>query len=307
LLQALAQYAADKQALASALAEARSVEDSARQELAAAEQVRAKLAQTLPHYQSEEKSYRELAEQGYVGRLMANEKSRDRIEREQDLYAQEATLQAIRAKIRQAQEKIRQLDADHRAKLHAERLEAVAQFEKLRQELSKQSRRNALLELKAPQDGIIKDLATHTAGTVVSPGTILMTLVPDAERLRAEVWIQNDDIGFVRPDMPVKLKLSAYPFQKYGMLSGKVIHVGADAADENKNNAQDSSHDVVTGHLLYRTLVQLDTPYLIADGHRHRLTPGMQVVAEVRLGERSVLEYVLSPVQKALQEAARER
>ena len=79
-----------------------------------------------------------------------------------------------------------------------------------------------VLELKAPQDGIIKDLATHTEGAVLSPGTVLMTIVPADEPLRAEVWVGNRDRGFVHEGQKVKLKIRPYPFQKYGMVEGVV-------------------------------------------------------------------------------------
>ncbi len=104
-------------------------------------------------------------------------------------------------------------------------------MDKLEQEATKQRHKQTLLELKAPQAGKIKDVATHTIGSVVSPGTILLTLVPGNEPLQAEVMINNDDVGFVHEGQSVKLKLAAYPFQKYGMVEGKVTHVSADAAD----------------------------------------------------------------------------
>ena len=301
-LQAAAQYAADRQALASAIAEEQSVMDKARHDQETAEQVKTKLVQTLPHYQSQEKAYQDLAAQGFMGRLMADEKARDRIEREQDLRAQESAILSAQAGFRRSEQRIRQLNADYRMRLQAERVEAYGQFEKLRQELAKQERRNTLLELRAPQDGVIKDLATHTAGTVVSPGTILMTLVPSNERLRAEVWIRNEDVGFVRPELPARIKLTAFQFQKYGMLDGRVVQVGADAADGN-----DDKTSRTEGQLLYRALVDLDAPFLEMDGQRYALAAGMQVSAEVKLGDRSVLEYLLSPIQKAFHEAGRER
>jgi HlyD family secretion protein len=125
-----------------------------------------------------------------------------------------------------------------------------------------------------------------------------MTLVPKDEILRAEVWVKNDDIGFVRERQPVKVKLAAFTFQKYGMLEGEVLHVGADAAGEPPKGAEP---------LAYRTLVDLKSQVLEAEGQKHRLSPGMQVSAEIHLGTRTVLEYLLSPVSKAFQEAARER
>ena len=302
-LQAAAQYVADRQAMDSAIAEEHGLMDKARHDLAAAEQVRTKLRQTLPHYQSQEKAYWELAEQGFMGRLMADEKSRDRIEREQDLRTQESVILSAQASIDQSEKRVRQLRADYRMRLQAERVEAYGQFEKLRQELAKQERRNTLLVLRAPQDGVIKDLATHTVGTVVTPGTILMTLVPNSETLRAEVWIRNEDVGFVRPGQMAKVKLMAFQFQKYGMLGGKVAQVGADAADAGEGKPSSAE----AGQLLYRALVDLDAPYLEMDGRRYALAAGMQVATEVTLGDRSVLEYMLSPIRKAFHEAGRER
>ncbi len=77
---------------------------------------------------------------------------------------------------------------------------------------------------------MVKDIATHTAGTVVQPNAVLLTLVPQDDILRAEVWVSNQDIGFVRAGQLVKVKLAAFPFQKYGMVEGTVEHVSADAS-----------------------------------------------------------------------------
>ncbi len=76
---------------------------------------------------------------------------------------------------------------------------------------------------------MVKDLATHTVGTVVWPGTLLLTL--------HQVWVRNDDIGFVHPQQAFKLKPKAFEYQKYGMQDGWVRQVGADAADRPQGRA----------------------------------------------------------------------
>ena len=135
-----------------------------------------------------------------------------------------------------------------------------------------------------------------------------MTLVPREETLRAEVWIGNDDVGFVRPGQPVKLKLATFPFQRYGMVGAVVEHVGADAADGGTTNAGSPPDHVARGQpLLYRALLAIDPASRDPEGMRLPLAAGMQVSAEIHLGRRTVLEYLLSPVQKAWHEAARER
>ena len=115
--------------------------------------------------------------------------------------------------------------------------------------------------------------------------------------------MRNEDVGFVATGQAVKVKLMAYPFQKYGLVQGTVEHVGADA------QAADSQR-AATGLApqSYKALVRLDSQELVAaSGERLRLTPGMAVQAEIHQGRRSVLEYLLSPVQKVAGEAARER
>lgn len=288
--QAQAQHAANVAAYQNALAQEGSTLGRARHELAAANQVRAKLLAVLPHYREQERAFEKLSRDGFAGRLMYTDKQRERIEKEQDLKTQEFTLAAAQATIAQSEQRLAQIKADYERLLQAERTEVAPQAERLRQELAKQRHRSALLELRAPQSGTVKDLATHTPGTVVAPGTILMTIVPLGEKLRAEVWVSNDDIGFVRAAQPAKIKLAAFQFQKYGMLEGSVAQVSADATEG-----------------AFRALIDLAHPHLETDGHRYALAPGMQVVAEIHLGDRTVLEYLLSPVRKAFHEAGRER
>lgn len=305
-----AQYRANVQAYENALAQERSLLQKAKHDLAAAQETKAKLEQVLPHYVEQEKAFNKLARDGYAGRLMATDKARERIEKEQDLRSQEFTIRSNQSLIEQSERKIAQITADYRRQLQTDRVEIAGQFDKAKQELTKNEHRFGLLELRAPQAGMVKDLATHTVGTVTSPGTILMTLVPQNEDMLAEVWVSNQDVGFVRPGQDVKIKLSAFTFQKYGMIEGTVRQVSADATEAPSPNTRSDAltgRDRPMGPLTYRASVALKTQSLTADGEKYALAPGMQVAAEINLGTRTVLEYVLSPVQKAFHEAARER
>lgn len=302
-----AQYRANRTALEAALAEESSHLLKARQDLSAAEQVRAKLTDTLPHYRDQEEAFDRLAQKGFAGALTVSDKRRERIEKEQELKTQKHVIESARASIMQSEKKLAQIDSDYRRQLYAERNDVDNALDKLTQEIAKQSHRKDLLELKSSQAAIVKDLAT-TIGTVVQPGTVLLTLVPTEDTLRAEVWVSNEDIGFVRPGRSVKLKFAAYPFQKYGMIEGTVEHVSADAADNaNNHDAPQNEEKRNSMPLLFKALVALKTMKLEMDGERFPLNAGMQTSAEILLGSRTVAEYLLSPVQKAWHEAARER
>lgn len=94
--------------------------------------------------------------------------------------------------------------------------------------------------------------------------------------MRAEVWVSNDDIGFVRNGQNVKLKLAAFPFQKYGMIDGRVEHVSADATDSNAASGMSSNDKPArTQPLLYKTLVVLKAMHLEMDGERFQLGAGI--------------------------------
>jgi len=150
----------------------------------------------------------------------------------------------------------------------------------------------------------------------VQPGTVVLTLVPHGEQLFADVNIKNEDAGFVQIGQRAQVKMAAYPFQKYGMLSGKVIHVSADATEITRSNAGGTESNggrpedpaLPPTVATYKARIQLDRQTLRdPQGRLLHIAPGMQIVAEVNQGRRSVLEYLLSPVQKALSEAGRER
>lgn len=236
---------------------------------------------------------------------MVSDKRRERIEKEQELATQQHVIASARASIDQSVKKLEQIKAEYRQRLHTERAEARLQLDRLEADWQKQHHRRALMELRAPHEGIVKELATHTVGTVVQPGTVLATLVPQQAPLKVEVWVSNDDIGFVRPGQPVKLKFAAYPFQKYGMAQGEVHWVNADAQAEESGRAV--ATEGVASPPRYKATVNLLEAELVRDEMRYALTAGMQAQAEILLGQRTVVQYLLSPVQRAWHEAARER
>ncbi len=302
--QVLAQYRARRQSYLDALAQEHATLERAQHDLAAARQQLAKLHATVPLYQQAARSYERLVGEGFVSELGANEKVRDRIEKEQELKAQQAALSGLASAVEQSRRRVAQITSSHESQLRNERVELQGQQERTQGELRKQVYRSGLLELRAAEDGIVKDLATYTPGAVVQPGSVLLNLVPVREPLFAEVAIRNEDVGFVVPGQAVKVKLQAYPFQKYGMVEGKVELVSADSLANDPQKAASQGQSPQS----YKALVRLGSQDLRApDGEVLKLTPGMVVQAEIHQGRRTVLEYLLSPVQKVAQEAARER
>jgi HlyD family secretion protein len=97
--------------------------------------------------------------------------------------------------------------------------------------------------------------------------------------------------------MPVRVKVSSYEFQKYGMLDGQVETISPDAINEEGNPLMKN----------YRVLIDLGKQFIEREGEQFDLRPGMQVVSEIRLGTRTVMDYLLSPIQRAVLSSGNER
>jgi len=309
--QVNAQFEARKQALADTLAQEGEALNKARADLLASQQVLDKLARTLPSYRQSATAYQELAKDGYVAELSAVDKARDLLEKEQDWRAQTANVQSLQAAIAQSERRLSSLRSQYRSQLENERIDTLGLINKSGQELEKSSVRSGQMAIYAPSAGVVKDVAATTQGAVVAAGSVLMSIVPTEDQLQAEVLLNHDDVGFAAVGQSARLKVAAYPFQKWGMLDGQVRMVGADATDPKAAaSVTGATTPPAAGQASsgYRTLIQLASLRLPGAGATNLpMSAGMAVTAEIHQGRRTVLEYLLSPVQKVWQEAARER
>jgi HlyD family secretion protein len=297
------QFKARRQAYQDALAQETEALNKTKADLAAAQQVLEKLSQTAPVYRQSAEAYRKLVTEGFVGELAAAEKSREAVEKEQDLKTQAANVVSLNAAIAQGEKRVAAVRSQYRSQLEDMRVETHAVLNRSAQEFEKSSVKAGMLEIRSPANGIVKDVAVTAKGAVVAAGATLMNVVPVGESLQAEVLMKNEDVGFVAAGQHARIKVAAYPFQKYGMLEGSVGLISADAADPRQTPQGQAPQ------LTYRALLKLDASALrsAATGESLALTPGMLVTAEIHQGQRTVLEYLLSPVRKVTQEAARER
>lgn len=297
-MQVQAQYIARRKSYEDAVAQDEAALQRARAELAAAQQTLIKLREVLPIVKGAAEKHEQLEKAGFVSPLSSADKRREYLEKSQELQAQGESVNALKAAIVQQERKLESVRSGYRMQLQGERLEILSQLNRLEQEKQKSNVRAGQLEIRAPTDGIVKDLVITTAGAVVQAGAPLMSIVPRNEPLMAEVQLGNEDAGFVGVGQAVRLKIAAYPFQKYGLLEGTVSHVAADATQAEGNQQVP----------VYRAHVKLASQALRTPaGEQLTLSPGMLVSAEIHQGERSVLEYLLSPVQKVTSEAGRER
>jgi len=135
----------------------------------------------------------------------------------------------------------------------------------------------------------------HTVGGVVTEAQPLLAIVPDKEMLEVEAMVQNKDIGFVRVGQPVTVKVESFPYTRYGYLEGKVESISHDALQDEKRG------------LVYQARVRLPKTWLLIDGTRVNLTAGMVVSAEIKTGQRQVMDYFLSPLKSNMENSLTER
>ncbi len=259
------------------------------------------LVETLERFRAEEAAIDELLAKGYVSKLQALEKERQRISAEQQLVAVRHRRAGAADGIAQQGKRVESLRAERESFLREESEKLASNRDRLVAGVAEAEDVLAATELRAPTSGVIKDLATHTIGSVVAPGTVLATLVPDGEPLTAEVWIENQDIEHVDIGRAVKVKLDALDFRRYGVFLGRVAQVTEDAT---ASSERPEAAGLAPGSYQYRALVEIEPA---ADGRaNHRFTAGMQLTAEIIVGERTVLAYLVSPLQKVAAEAGQE-
>lgn len=188
-----------------------------------------------------------------------------------------------------------QARAEARAKVLGDLAKAQAEISLREEELVKSRQRTSLQRLTAPVDGTIAQLAVHTIGGVVEAAKPIMVIVPKGGSLVAEVKLLNKDAGFVRAGQPVAVKLEAFPFTRYGTVPGTVESIGSDAVPDEQLG------------LVYTARIALDRATIDRNGISTPLTPGLSATADIRTGRRSIISYLISPIDETAQEAGRER
>jgi len=156
--------------------------------------------------------------------------------------------------------------------------------------------------LKSPVRGMVKAIKANTLGGVIAAGAPVMEILPLGPRVMVEARIKPIDIGFVQVGQEVQVKLSAYESTLYGTLRGKVQSISPDALGDTERSASPTAGDST----YYRAMVVADGASLTSAGKALAVLPGMTGSAEIKVGQRSVLSFVLRPMLK-VSDAFRER
>jgi HlyD family secretion protein len=192
------------------------------------------------------------------------------------------------------------------AKTRSDRDTAAAQ-------LSKAQLRHRMAELRAPRDGTVLEVGDRPEGSVVREAEPLLRLVPANAPIIAEIRIDTRDVARLHVGDGVTVKFEALPWQQFGLAHGVLKSLGPDTlADENpRETAEDATNPGLKSAaresaIHYRAQVELAETKFRNLPSEFALRPGMRVVADMKVGRRSILEYILNPVTRIISDSLRE-
>jgi hemolysin D len=266
-----------------------------RAEIATVREAIAKLEATVPTAQTRETDFKKLVAEGFISSHATQDKTRERVELERDLATTRAKLLEAQSTLNETEQGRASYRAETQRLLSDRNAVAASKHLQLAQDHTKATQRERLTQLTAPVDGVIQQLAIYSSGGVVTAAQPLMIVVPDSAQVTADVNIANLDIGFVNVGQIAAVKLETFPYTKYGAVPATVSIVTADAVTDEKKGSY------------YPATLTLSQKTMNIDGKQVSLSPGMNVTAEIKTGQRRVIEYLLSPIQRAGSESLRER
>lgn len=288
----IAAQLAEIEATTASLANARS---SALADANAARATAARLADTVPILDRQIERMKRLDAKGYAPGQRLLELERQRRGEVGDRSVSLAQIDRGMSEARKLDQQIAQTREQARGTALADLAKAEAEAILRREEVTKATQMNRFQRLVAPVDGVVQNMEVHTLGGVVEAAKPLMTVVPAKGALEVEARILNKDVGFVRLGQEAAVKLEAFPFTRYGTVPGRVRSISRDAVQDKDLG------------LVYIATITLDRSYVDADGWRYGLTPGLAATVDVKTGTRSIISYLISPLQTSIAQAGHEK
>lgn len=206
-----------------------------------------------------------------------------------------ASIPRAKAAAEEALQRISSREAEQKQEISQDISKRRLELNSLRETLAAGADRVIRTELRAPVRGTIRKVYINTVGGVVKPGEPIMDLVPLEDTLLVESKVLPKDVAFLHPGQNVMVKVTAYDFSIYGGLEGKLESISADTIEDKRGE--------------YYYVAKVRTPKTVIEHNNEILPiiPGMMVTADILIGKKSILDYLLKPILKARDNALRER
>src|SRR5476651_2248302 len=242
----------------------------------------------------------QLLAQQFGAKLHLLEARDRRLEVERDLVVQQNKAQELASSLAGAQAERAAFGNGWRQKMMEDLLAATRDRDGVNEQLAKADKRHQLVQLVAPADAVVLDTGKLSVGSVIREAETMFTLVPLGAEMEAEVQIDSLDIGYIKPGALAHLKVDAFSFQQHGTLDGKVVTISQDAFRREAGSPAQGLD------AYYLSRITFSGSHLKKMGAGAHLLPGMTLNAEIVVGKRSVMSYLLWPLTKAVDESIRE-
>ncbi len=251
-----------------------------------------------------EQTYGPLAEKGYVSNLQVLQAKDQKTEAARFLADAQHLAAGARQNLQSVKAQKESYIQKRIADLSAEVVVTRNDLDAAKQSLSKATRLNELVTLKAPSDAVVLKVGRVSAGSVAANGAIssqaepLFTLVPLDAPVEVDLRIDAKDIGFVKPRDPVQIKLDAYRFMQHGTVSGVITSVSEGSFTVTDENTPSPP--------FFKVRIKVTEAKLRNVPSDFRLIPGMTLQGDILVGSRTILSYVTEGAMRTGAEAMRE-
>ncbi|CAH2599411.1 Membrane fusion protein (MFP) family protein [Rhodovastum atsumiense] len=230
----------------------------------------------------------------------------------------ESRLAAARSEVQSSRRDLAALVAERDGYVHQNAAETSQQLTEqgrkladAREQFNKAALRRTLVQLRADRDAIVLRIAPVSVGTVMQTAQEFIELVPLDAPLQIEAAVDGRDVGFVRVGDPVTLKFETFPYALYGTAEGTVRSLSPDSfkdptAPPSKEQVDKSRAAQAMGVLFFRAKMSIDAVQLHDLPEGARIVPGMPVTADIRVGKRTIIGYLMSRFIPAASEGMRE-
>ncbi|WP_447892938.1 HlyD family type I secretion periplasmic adaptor subunit [Pseudomonas marginalis] len=196
----------------------------------------------------------------------------------------DTALPRLRAAVAESEGRSQELESLFRAEARTELTAAQTDLQRVQEELKASNDRVGRTELRAPVSGVVNRVDVSTIGGVIRAGDGVVEITPSSDRIIIEGRVRPADRAELHPGLPVHIRLSAYDYASFGVAEGRLTEVSADTVPDDR------------GDRFYRVRVSLDSENHPFAGRP--ITPGMVATAEILVGSRTVLAYLLSPLNR---------
>ena len=245
--------------------------------------------------QQEAGMVRPLVEKGSAPKMELLQLERTIKEKRAELNSYTSSVPRIRSSIDEAQARIEELESNMKAQAQTELSTKLIEMSEIKERLAALEQRKGRTELKSPVNGTIQEITVNTIGGVVKPGEDIIKIVPKDDQLIVEAKVRPSDRAFIFPGQKAVIKITAYDFSIYGGLDGQLVDISADTIEDQEGNS------------FYRVKLRTDKTELVRKGEVLPITTGMVASVDILTGKKTVMQYLLKPFIKTLDNAMNER